>query len=870
VPARLRSFLRSLGRRARFEAELDDELRFHLEARAADLVRGGLDPAAARRRARLELGAPEAHKEEVRAARGLRLLDEAAADLRFAVRGWRKQLGLALAVTATLTVGIGVSTAGFTLIHGILFRPQVYGGGAHQAPDDPRTFVQVHVAYARAPARPGPHKAGHVQFDDLRAMESQSQTLVNLIGRRNVSAALGDADRGEVVGVLITCNALTAPGRPPPLLGRLLDRRDCAGATPVVVLGEPVWRDRFGADPAVVGRVLRYGPLLLTVVGIAARRVDSEGRPRIYLPHTLHAGFPEGPARSQLFVLTADLATGATRKAAAAELATIVARQDRLHPGRNSAVVVTDGSIAQVPGQRAEVWLGATLWMGIIAMIVLLVAANVVTLLLGRAHARRHEVAVRLALGAGRARLLKMLLTETLVLALAAAALSLPISRGLPPLIVSWLGKDGRLPPLLWVPDWTLWTFLVAVTVLATVSAGLAPALEALKGDVTASLKGRVPAAPSGRGRDLRGLLIATQVAISVALLVGAALFVRGYVRKLAPDPGFEPRQALAAPLRLRGSPAPRSWSDLHLALRADLVAQPGITAVAFERPGDAIVVTSAAGLGQTAFASEVSPGFFQALGAPVLRGRALVPGDAATGALVPVVVSHTLAAALWPERDPIGQRMQTPGGGRFEVVGVAGDVIRPGRPRPPDLYRPLTPGPDTLLVRFSGDSAAAIASVAAAVRRAAAGLTTEPRTFQQRFIDSADTLGRAVVVAGALGLVALLLAVIGVYGVVAFAARRCLKELGIRRALGAQPGHLLYALVSPIAKRVGIGLGAGLALAAALSPGLRPLVGDLDLLSPVAYLGAALLMAAAAFLAMWRPARHALTVDPAVTLRED
>jgi hypothetical protein len=408
---------------------------------------------------------------------------------------------------------------------------------------------------------------------------------------------------------------------------------------------------------------------------------------------------------------------------------------------------------------------------------------------------------------------------------------------------------------------------------LATVSAGLAPALEALRVDLTAALKGRLPTTSwIGRRRDLRGLLIATQVALSMALLAGAALFVHAYARKANAEPGFQARQTLVAPLHLRRLDADVAWPDLRTALTSELATRPGIIATAFEQERPVVRVRAEAGEGRLveAWSLAVSPGHFAALGVPLLRGRELAPSDAAGGALVPVVVGRLLAQRLWPDRDPLGQRLNTREGARLEVVGVAGDVLRPGRANSPALYRPLGPERGTLLVRFAGDAAAARAEVIAAIRRAAPGFDSDPRTFQQRFDREADQIGRGALVALGLAAVALALALIGVYGVVSFGARRRMKELGIRLALGAQRRHVLAALVTPIARRVGLGLVAGLVIAAALAPGLRTLFGEVEVVSLPAYAGAALLMAAAAGAAMWGPARRALADDPLGTLRED
>jgi predicted permease len=857
-----RSLWRVLRDRAQFERELDDELRFHLQCRAADLVAGGLSPAAALRQARVELGSAGAHKDAVRESRGLRLLDELAADVGFAWRSWRRHRGLALAVIATLTIGIGASTSVFTLVNAFIFR--VWGV------NDPATFARVMIARAQAPRLPDDFEAA--DREDLEALLRGTGALAVVAGTRAVEAPLGD-DPAGVTGRLTTCNVFSMFGPVGPRLGRLLDPGDCVAGSRVLVLSEGFWRHRFGADPHIVGRVLRYGTQPYTIVGVVEAAFSGRmTQARVWLPYTLSGDWPAARDWQARFEVAARLRPGASRTQAAAELQVLMADADRLHPGRQSRVRVTDGSMWQQDTRhRAALVTVLALLMGALAMIVLLAAANVVTLLLSRAHARRQEIAVRLALGAGSRRLIKMLITETLLLAGAAAGLSLLVARELPPLLLRWLAPE---PTDLALPlDWRVWAFLVGVTVGAGLISGLTPALEALNVDLVASLKGQLKGG-AGRPRKLpvRGLLIAVQIALSLALLVGAGLFARSYGRMPLDGTSFETRQALWAALDTTGTAEP-SWPTVHAALRTALRAIPSVQSVAFSdnRPptGRPLEVRTTDGRAQRVRSNRVSGGFFATISLRVQRGRPLDDRDLASGGLIPVVVSQRLAGQLWPGRDPLGQELLAPDGTRFSVVGVAEDVIVPGESDGYSLYRPLAPGRNAVLVRFAGPPGPTIVQVRAAIARAAPGVDGRPRTFQDRFEHQAAELKPAVGITLGLGLAALLLALAGVHGVVAFAARRQLREIGVRLALGASRGDVLRALMLPVGRAVGLGIGGGLLLTFLAAPALAASVQEMDVLDPLPYLGAALLLAATAAVATIRPARWALRVDPARVLRE-
>jgi predicted permease len=770
VLARWRSFWRTVWVRRRFEDELDEELRFHLESRAADLMRGGMAPDEARRRARLELGAVEAHKEEVRRARGVRLLDELVADLRFAVRGWRRHGGLALAVTVILTIGIGISTTVFTLLNAAAFRPPIRS--------NPASFAKVYVAHAVAPERPD--EFDPPEIEDLLALEGATRSLAAVAGARRIDGRLGN-EIDRVRGVLVTCDYFSVVGQARPLLGRLLDRRDCANGetAAVMVMDEGLWR-RMGADPALVGQVMTFERRPFTLVGVLAGRVDSTFKyGSLFVPQTQGDLWPGVARWERRFETFARLRPGFSRTDAAAELNVLLRQQDVRYPGRSSRVVVTDGSEISRPSD-GDALARVSLILGLLAMIVLLVCANVVSLLLARAHARRHEIAVRLSLGAGRGRLMKMLTIETLPLAVVAGGLSLLLSHQLPGVLVRYLSRRPRDLPL--EPDWRVWSFVAGVSLLAALASGLAPALEALKVELVESLKGRPPGGIARQSR-VRDLLVVVQIAVTVVLLVGGGFFLRSYASLSWEERGFDSRHTLVAALRAPGD-GPPSWSVVHEALGAELRGAPGIEAVAFADaapPGGQYVRVFGVGGGAQGGSrivqlNGVSPEFFATVGLRILRGRGFAAGESTGEGVAPVVVSRNLARAVWKDGDPLGGRLRSEDGRRFEVVGVAEEITRPGKSNEPAVYRPLRSTrveAGVVLARFSGDAAAAVAAVDAGVRRAAPSVIAAARTIQARYEEDAVTVAKFASVVLVVGGCALLIALVGVYGTVAFSVRR-------------------------------------------------------------------------------------------------
>ena len=802
-------------------------------------------------------------------------------DLRYAARSLRRHSVLSVTVLATLTLGIGLNTAVFTLINADSLRPHV--------DKDPDSFLRVHAAYTKDPTHPG--YPGKMTLADYSALGNEARTC-DLAALSQFEAQLGQSDPARVRALLVSNNFFSVYGLDRPLLGRLLQPADYSTASPVVVLSEELWRNRFGADTRIVGKVVHFNDKPLTIIGVTptpfAGRIS---RADAWLPYTLQPYVQPDqdllkPSDVDWLTVVGRLKPGCSHRDAEAELALIASQQDELHPGRRTAVTVTDGSWFQEPERHELALWVIPLIIGTLALVTLVACANVVTLLLSRASARRQEIAVRLALGAGRMRLIRMLLTETLLLAFASGVASLYLVYELPPVLYSFITAQPADFPL--DPDWRVFWYLAGITLLAGLLSGLTPALASLKFDVSEALKGRQSlfGRTHGKGR-LRGLLIGAQVAMSFVLLVGAGLFLRTYQQVARLDPGFESRQVLASLMLTKGQTSARqSWSPFHRTLAQRIGALPGVQSVAFASAlpfavRETIEVQSSHRSVREVGTNQVSPEFFGTCGIPIVLGRALERTDSPVGdGSSQVVVSQELVRQFWGRENPLGKTLRTPDGDVLEVVGVARDTSsqRIGAPDSPLIYQPWSPDARayTPLVRFVGDSGTLSRAVTASFGEIAPGASVATGTIQSYMEEPLGPLWTLQILIGILGAIALALSVIGIYGVVSFAVSRRTRELGIRIALGAQKKDIFRSVLGDGARPIVAGLFAGVLLALAVSPVLGRVFKvarasfTLNARDPLAYAGVAFLLAVVALAGMLGPARRATRVDPLVALRDE
>jgi predicted permease len=880
--AQLRSGLRAVFLRSRLESEMDIELRWHLDNYVEGLTRTGISHEEAQRRARLELGDLDMQKEKCRDSLGLRFLDEMGADFRFALRSLRKQRLLAANVVITLTLGIGISSGVFNFLDAIALRPEIE--------KDRASYVEIFSFFTMDATRPMELSAATLQ--DYLAFRDKTRSLREIVACGHFQLNLESDDLSSTHALLVSSNFFSLYDLKKAKLGRLLQPEDYSKSSPVVVLSEDLWRDRFAANQSIIGKTIHVNEQLVTVVGVAPHFASGMNSAAAWLPYTLttYLGLGEQwtrPGEVRWLGLAGRLNPGFSRADVAAELAMLIHQQDGLHQGRISKLLVTDGSqIHRPPADSRVAWMVALI-MGVLLMVLIISCANVTTLLLSRADARQQEMGVRLALGASRTRLIRMQVTETVLLASVAGAASLYLAYRFPFLLWLWVARTTVDYPL--DPDWRLFSFLAVSTLLAGTLAGLAPALESLKVDLVGSLKGqRRFFTRRATGGGLRNFLVATQVAISLVLLVGSGLFVRAHHQILNADPGYETRQVILTNLFTPSAKTPQSRANFRDNLTRQIEALPGVRSTALASnvqpslEGEQLLIQLPGKSPFPVASIQVSANYFATMSIPIPRGRALERNDAPCGTqagVCPVVVSQQFAREILDGSDVIGKTLRTPDGGTLEIVGIAGDVsdlfTRVSRPAIYRAWSPVNLPPQfTLLVRVAGNAETMAADITDILRKTFVGSKVEARTVHAMIYLVAGLFWRLEMLILLLGVLAVLLAVIGIYGVVSFAVSKRTKEIGIRIALGAMKKDIYAAVIGSSMRPIWIGLCVGILLAIGgarvLQQALKPIARVFAYNDALSYAAPACLLLAVSVIAMLGPARRAAACDPSKTLREE
>jgi predicted permease len=871
--SRARALLRHVVARKSLERQMDDEFRSHIACRADDLERHGLSRTAAERAARVEFGAVEAQKDAARDARGLRVWDELRANVGFAIRGIGHHPIQSLIVVVTLTLGVGIGGVVFAVMNALAFRARV--------DHDAASFVRIFASYRTDTT--GPSFAGPVPLSDYLAYEHTLRTLSPVAGWQSVRLSLSAGSR-PTPGALVTCTFFDVYGPVRPIAGRMLQRDDCDSRAPVAVIGSELWRSMFGADSGAVGRVLRINGQTVRIVGVARTFSSAQTDDQIWLPYTLRGRLqlgPDDPASPNAMSMYVDgrLAPGSTRGDVAVEARVVAAQRDAVTPGRHTGVFVTDGSIVARPGNGVVV--GGTVVVVFIglACLALVACASVVSIVLAISHSRRTEMALRMALGAGAPRLAAMLGTESLILASVAGAAACALTFRLPRVLMEWIVQ--RPVNFSMAPDWHVFAFLFVTTVLAALTAANAPIRAVLSLDLNSTLR-RVP--DQVRGRVKRGnALMSVEIGGAAALLVATIALTRLPARINNSPPRFDARHVLATNLR---APQPAAgWQSFHDDMGRALATVSGVRGVAFgtaEPAGDegtgAIGVTTLENTHRRLPTTEVSPTYFDVFGVRVERGRAFTAADAGcVAAVCPAVLSRETARELWGGGDPLGKRLSIDATHGLEVVGVASDasseiaepvqalmVYTPWRPNA-RLYQPF--------VLVDDSRSGVIKGVAALVNERFAGAVAAPVTVEQQLTFLTDAFQRIGEAVGLMAAITAVLAIVGVYGVVALAARRRSKEMGIRLALGARRMDVYRAMVAPNVRPVVTGLMVGALFATAMAVESDRLLAQefpVKIVDPAAFVVAGMALAVAVAIAMLVPARRATAVDPATVLRQE
>lgn len=803
-------------------------------------------------------------------------------DLAFAVRLLRRSPLFALVSVLSLAVAIGANATIFGLVDAVMFKP---------LPGD-RTAPLVSVFTSESDGN-GFGACSYPAFRDLRAQRdvfgslaaSQITPMLHVHGDR-ADKALGMMVSGEWFGTLGVR----------PRLGRVITPADNAarGAAPVVVLSDGFWRRRFGADAGAVGRDIRVNGHAWKIVGVlpeSFRGVIMGLTPDLYVPIEMEAW--AAPGRSEAanrggrsFMVTGVLASGMTLPRARPRLDALAARLGREYPASDSGrtfSVMYEPDSRPFPQAHGIVAMFMGLLQAITGLVLMIACVNLAGLLLARGADRRHEIAVRLALGATRGRLVRMLVTESLLIGILGGALGLALAYAGTRLLTTFQPPVPIPITIDLRPDGRVAAFSLLLGIAAAVLFSLVPAWQT----VSPSLVGPLRETGGTRRSRLRGFLMVTQVALSLLLLSGAGLFMRALDRAQQLSPGFDPKgvTTVAFDPSLSGYDMHRTrafYTQLVEATRA----LPGVERVALAEHVPLALGWSEAGMWLPGGAAApggrsldmpvnaVSEDYFATLRIPIVRGRTLRTAQS----LGEVVVNQTFAKRFWPGREPLGERVSLdgPDGPWRRVVGVAADSRYQSVGETPRAFLYVAADHDgddesTLFVRSSQAPAATAAALRSLVLRIAPELAPAQPEPMESLIGASLLPGRlAGGVLAATGCVALLLACVGLYAVVAYSVSRRTKEIGVRIALGALPRDILALVMSEGARLLAWGLGVGLVLALAAGFTLRAFLYGLSPLDPPAYFTVLVILGATSLIACWLPARKASAVNPIVALRQD
>jgi putative ABC transport system permease protein len=795
-----------------------------------------------------------------------------------AVRFLRRQPAFAVAIIVAVALAIAATTLVFAVVNAVLISPLRYAHSDRIVAVWEHQIVRDRDRNVVSPANFLTWRDQLHSFDALASIVEFSTTALGQGEPERVGAVSASAAYFDIVGAR-------------PLVGRLYDAHDdTRGTDPVVVLSEGYWRRRFGADPSVVGRTLNVAGASRTIVGVLPQRFDFRpdatfggiGTRDVWVPPQF--GATARQAGGRYLEVLGRLADGVTVTQAQEEASTLAARLAEAFPDRQ-----TGWDISVVPLKRDVVGDARTILLivfGAVCLVLLIACANVANLLMTRATERQQEMAVRSAMGAGRGRLLGQLLLESLILSVVGGAAGLAVAYGGLHWLVAAAPNIPRVDEI--GVDPRVAGFALLTTLATALLFGLAPALHIVRGDVAASLKERGTIGRRG-GRRIRAGLVIAQIALSLELLIGAGLLTRSLVNRIGVGVGFDVSNLLTATVQLPGS---RYDDDARAAFFERLVdrvsAMPGVraaSAITFAPLTGAGSATSfwptdrpipEAGRKPVADIRWVQRDYHRTLGIPLLAGRYFNETDRA-GQPLHVLINQTGAEQLWPNESAVGKHIAMPWGDTLvaEVVGVVGDVRHGGpdfAPRP-KLYwdhRQTAPFNDmTLVIRTVGPPTVVVPAVRTAVREMDPELPLyNVHTMADLFADALARAQFTTVSLGAFALLALILAAVGIYGVVAYSTQQRQREIGIRIALGADRGAVAVMVVRQAMVMVVAALVLGAAGAVGLARFLQSLVFDVSTTDPLTFTAMAALLGLTGLVACWLPARRAAGIDPLEAIR--
>jgi putative ABC transport system permease protein len=884
--------LRSLFRRAAADHDLDDELRYHVEQKTHQYIAQGMRQQEARRAALVEMGGLEKRKEECRDARQFTWLQDLIQDLHYGLRVLRKSPGFTAVAVLTLALGVAANTIIFSVVNAVMYRkpplPEpdrvvvVSSTSAVDSSEPDRVYTQLQVS---APDYLD-WRAQNSSFSGMAAAEFDSFTVSGGTTPERASGARVSPEFFNVLGVA-------------PAFGRgILPGEDQPGHDQVVILSDELWREKFSADPSVPGRVVKINGNACTVIGVMPPSFRLPAfTAKLWIPLVLpHNNLSSASRNARYLRVFARLNPGISVRQANAEISAIAQRIAQAHPDTNRGWSAGVMSLQRYAIADMNAGPPLAFLMAAVVFVLLIVCANIANLLLARNSARQREFAIRGVLGAGRLRLARQLLTECLLLAFAGGCLGV---------LFGYAGLHALLPQFNWDEDAVVLAkevtidghvlgVTLAIILVCSILFGLAPALQFSRGDASHGLKEGGRGSTIGRERHrLQRLLVAAQLALSLFLLVGASMFAGQFIQEMHAITGLNPRNLLTASVSLRGleySQSQRQKSFYELVLRR-LAASPGVQSAAvtsdlpFNFP-DSIAFNVENHMDARPeehpmcghFA--VSPGFFATTQIPLLQGREFTTSDNADS--VPVaIVNEAFARRYFPGENPIGRRIRIDPAHRAheqwsEIVGIAGNVneyVGQAEPRP-EIFEPFLAHPSGtmyLAVRTLTDPAL----FADALRRAVWAedgdqAITDVRTMQRVIANSIQGDDLLAELMGAFAVIALLIAAIGIYGVLSYVVGQRTHEMGIRMALGAKPDELLLLVIRNGMKLVLTGAAIGFVVSLSLPRVIAAGFSDFRFHAAWVIAFAPVVIIVVGLVACYIPARRAMRVDPMIALRHE
>jgi putative ABC transport system permease protein len=884
------AFLKSIVSRFRAQSspetidrEFQRELDTHLELATQENISRGMTPEEAARAARVRLGGRTQLKETNRELRGLPFIETALQDLRFAFRMLRKNPGFSAIAILTLALGIGANTAIFSVVYAVLLKPLPYPGS-----DQLFTVFQQDVK--------NPKNVNGFSFLNLRDLREQSEIFSDLSGVQAHQLTL--TGRGEAFNIdtsVVTPDLFTT-FRVQPILGRMFIADDGKpGAAPVVVLSETLWRGSFAADPAIIGTSISLDKRAFTVIGVAPaafRFPQLQKSRQIWVPIVNDPLFGSWLERrgGHWLTLTGRVKPGVNPAQAEAQFDAIAARLAKDYPEYN------DGwTIRMIPLRDflvGEVKTPLLVLLGAVGLVLLIACANIANLLLARATSRSREIAVRATLGAGRSRLVRQLLSETLVLSviggLAGVALAYYGIRVLATFLPPELTRIHSINI-----DYAVLGFALALSIFASCAVGLVPAFLVARSDLQSTLREGGRSGESSASRRARNILASAEIALALVLLVAAGLLLRSFSKLTEVSPGFQVEYVVKAEVSLPRAQysTPQQWFAFSDSLLTRLQSEPGM-----EKSALAIPLPITDGFVNIAFDIEnrpapsaadariadyvaVTPTYFHVMNIPLIAGRTFEPRDNMSAPPV-AVVTQSFVRAYFPNENPIGQRITfgfppDPGISR-EIIGIVGDVhdVSLGKDPGPMMYAAYAQSP------FPGaciavQSTLAPGAVISSIRDSVAALdkdlpVTDIATMTEVLHDSTAQPRFRTTLITIFAAIALILAATGIFGVISYSVQCRTNEIGIRVALGASAVSILNMVLSETLILAAIGLAVGLPVALASSHVLGHLLFGVSPTDPTTLIVVSLTLALVAAAAGYVPARRATQVDPLIALRHD